>query len=519
MSNQNDLLMGLKELMEAQTKSLSESLSNAVENAFTKMRGELNEINNISNLSSTNKDTGMNILTEKESEDQIEQSGVQPINPNLSLHENAIIAQGKDPFDPKNPYDTLVNPFDRSKKELCDFADTALGLYESDSFPKVYEAFQEDFFYWNEQHLSLLPAKICHSLRNLLEKENVKIRKLPGLRVSKAISELLETARKDSSEQKSECETYHRQAPQQNASEKSGEGNLNIIGQQSKLYQKHYDKSVGRPSEVSKLFPSNMRYTGSPKEPIRRRYSNFLDACHLCQIDTDNTDLMLKIIPISFLSEQALIFFTDNVKNIAKSPQEAIEMLEKHFLGQRAKRVNDETWEELSYKFVRQKLEYEKKNANHESCLNFLITQITELADIRTGPGNNTTVFAKIISATRDEPTFKEICLNPPEDIQSLNAALRSRALEADRDMIRTASANKSKPGNLADLAYFVDRRLQVNSAAAHKHNYKIKGYGKPLEEKYRGGRTQNRIPWDVCIICGKKDVIPKITLNEIRDS
>ena len=46
-----------------------------------------------------------------------------------------------------------------------------------------------------------------------------------------------------------------------------------------------------------------------------------------------------------------------------------IDSLETHFLGNRAKHVNDEIWEELSYEFVKKKLSSENAPITHEAVL------------------------------------------------------------------------------------------------------------------------------------------------------
>ena len=86
-----------------------------------------------------------------------------------------------------------------------------------------------------------------------------------------------------------------------------------------------------------------------------------------------------------------------------------------HFLGNRAKRVNDEIWEELSYEFVKKKLSSENAPITHEAVLGHLLAQITDLSDIRTGPGSDNIIMAKTIAAVRNENIYSVVCQNPPK--------------------------------------------------------------------------------------------------------
>ena len=101
-----------------------------------------------------------------------------------------------------------------------------------------------------------------------------------------------------------------------------------------------------RPTEVSKLFGKDLRYSGKPTEPLRRRFKTFLNAVGLCNVDIENSDHMLLLLGTYFLTGQALHHYQDVVRETAVSLEEVIELLQAHFLGLRAKRVNDEIWNE-----------------------------------------------------------------------------------------------------------------------------------------------------------------------------
>lgn len=93
-----------------------------------------------------------------------------------------------------------MEPFPRSKRDLVSFAEKTICQYSEDTYPSVCEAFQEDLLYWNKHHLSHIPNKFCHNLRGVLQNDNVQVRKNPGLRVSQALSEVLQVARDKSTE-------------------------------------------------------------------------------------------------------------------------------------------------------------------------------------------------------------------------------------------------------------------------------------------------------------------------------
>lgn len=98
---------------------------------------------------------------------------------------------------------------------------------------------------------------------------------------------------------------------------------------------------------VPRLFKKECQYGGGPKEPLRRRFAIFIDACQLCNLDTTDTVSMFRLLQASFLRGPALVYFMDVVKDNAGCVDAEIDMLESHFLGERAKSVKDEVWLEL----------------------------------------------------------------------------------------------------------------------------------------------------------------------------
>lgn len=95
------------------------------------------------------------------------------------------------------------------------------------------------------------------------------------------------------------------------------------------------------------MFHKELKYGGGPKEPLLRRYHNFVVACKLRGINEIDIDIMMHALQVSFLKDRSLMYFMDVVKKEVNHPQDALRVLENHFLHKRAKRVNDEIWDEL----------------------------------------------------------------------------------------------------------------------------------------------------------------------------
>lgn len=81
-----------------------------------------------------------------------------------------------------------------------------------------------------------------------------------------------------------------------------------------------------------------------------------------------------------------------------------------------------------------------KLDTLHEKVINKLLSEIEEIADVRTSFGNDEEFMSKSISLMRDVDTYVSIANNPPELLQHLNALFRARALEADREILRENS-------------------------------------------------------------------------------
>lgn len=421
--------------------------------------------------------------------------------------------QSENVFDPTAIYDTLIDPYPCSKAQLVTFATDAIKFYRSGQVENNYDVFCYDFRYWEGQHFKVLPKPLQLSLEELLKRAGVNIRRDNRFSLWKALGDyVLHVWNSMAGDQGDGVENYtiedkppivetpiveaiQNQMVQKpeplhdNGSQKESSGTYNTRPR------------VGRPSDVSKLFSRDLKYGGEPTEPLQRRFASFMNVVKLCGIDPSNTEVMFPLIEMVFLKKQALLHFQDVIRNTASSVEEVMDLLSAQFLGHRAKRVNDEIWNDLNYSFVKKQREFEKKAASHSDILSDLLERIADLADIRTGPGSDVIIIAKTISAVRDIKEYKVVCQNPPDNLQDLNSVLRSCALEADRDIVKgngpkndtnDGFAYKSDVKNI--VRYYVDRVSKSRNGG-----YKTRGYGRSRSVSPR------RVPRDVCIICFKK--------------
>lgn len=167
-------------------------------------------------------------------------------------------------------------------------------------------------------------------------------------------------------------------------------------------------RRYSRPTDVYKFFSKELNYGGAPAKPLRRRYKTFVNAASLCGVDSQD-EVMMTLLETTFLRDQALLHYQDVVRAIATCADEAIDLLGNRFLGHRAKRVNEEIWDELTYNFVLKKRSASGFLVEYERVLSDLFEQIADLADMRTGPGSDSIIIAKTISAVQNVETSSRL--------------------------------------------------------------------------------------------------------------
>ena len=420
-------------------------------------------------------------------------------------------AQHEIEFDADDVYNTLVDPHLKEKKHLEEFVNAANERYKSGSLLDVPTAFEEDFYYWSLTHFRLVKRESLQSLRDILIANNVKLNKGRGVAISKALSDYIETIW-SSSEHQVKLDPQHNQ-------DRNFQGNISKDEGESKNssdsgIQISTNRASPRPSEVSKLFSRDEKYSGNSTEPLRRRFKTFCNAAKLCNVDPANVATMFPLMETTFLKGQALKHYQDVIRDKAGNVNEVIDLLEKHFLGHRARRVNDEIWDELTYQMVKNELMSDQKSTAHANVLGVLLDKIANLADIRTGPSSDTIVIAKTISAVRNVDIYSIVCQNPPIELQELNATLRSCALEADRAIIRNGSSRdtklvyKNEIDKMMDekAAFYVDRQIQSwkknwrGRSPSQGSRRDVPGYGRARSRS----PSRTRFPTKMCVICTK---------------
>lgn len=95
--------------------------------------------------------------------------------------------------------------------------------------------------------------------------------------------------------------------------------------------------------------------------------------------------------------------------------------------------MNDKFCMELSFEMINAKRVSKSLEVSHESVFIELLNKTSELGDIRTGSGSYTDKMARNIAAVKNVEAFVPVSKNPPDELEYLNSALVSCALEADR--------------------------------------------------------------------------------------
>lgn len=455
---------------------------------------------------------------------QLQGSGTPPLfvqQPDEQSRENQSVieaarAQDRRKFDPSDIYDTLIDPHVRTKKELCDFAESALDFYITGGQSGFYllEMFGRDFRHWKTNHFSMIRKKTIVGIRNCLHTHDAIITMDSGIDPEEALSGFLYRLWKDLDQTLLFEHSTVMRKPEatMSGSSEASHADASVPG------ANRPGKSNAKPADVAKMFPRDRRYSGSSHEPLRRLYSSFKVACKLSGVEPENSEVVLLLLENVFLTGSALVYFTDQIKSVVASADDAVHMLEIHFLGKRAKRVNDEIWHELSFDFVKKQRASRQQSNTFIDVLNDLIDQIINLSDMRTSAGSDDVIIEKVLFSVRQESTFSVVCQNPPAELQPMIATLRSCALEADRRVISSKDSSDAfyyggqsqRSGNRSG-GFYVDRELHRSNDSQH-----IRGFGRGPRRSYsrnwnsrsgtKGDRSRkNWVPPDVCIVCHKK--------------
>lgn len=69
----------------------------------------------------------------------------------------------------------------------------------------------------------------------------------------------------------------------------------------------------------------------------------------MCSVDTTSKKVMFPLMQTVFLRGPAMIYLMDMVISGCENQEGAIQMLESHFLDDRANKLNYDVWTELSF--------------------------------------------------------------------------------------------------------------------------------------------------------------------------
>jgi len=247
------------------------------------------------------------------------------------------------------------------------YAEAALNHYQNDTVYDVTAAFCEDFLYWDASHFRKIKKSTCVTLRDLLRSKGAKVIVNSKHTASKNLGSYMnmmwikcnddvqqEGIEVNTVQDGVELSTVEVENPVRNLTTRTNDGGEqpaeedqvgDVAASNHELFDRERDMTrrngPSRPTDVSKLFSRDLKYGGAPTEPLRRRFQLFLNACALFNVGTED-DTMLVLFEAVFLTGQALLHFQDVIRNTATCVEEAVDLLEAHFLGHRAKRVNDE---------------------------------------------------------------------------------------------------------------------------------------------------------------------------------
>ena len=242
----------------------------------------------------------MKTVEDTAQEDQGNEAGVandgEIEDENTSLSRKASEAQRKTPFNERRIYETLVKPREFNKKNLTDYAEAAIIVYEVAADSEVQELIDADFKFWTQQEFALLSNKQRTTIRDfLLERANAEIMAGKGVSVAKALGQYMEQVRVDEEEYLKRIEERRKKREADASSKRplpNPIGMRNLSSTPNPVEERHstdtsdgaeYDDARrrvyrGRASDVGKLFHRDNKYSGRPQENLRRRYGHFKNA-------------------------------------------------------------------------------------------------------------------------------------------------------------------------------------------------------------------------------------------------
>jgi len=239
-------------------------------------------------------------------------------DPLASKIEEARKAQEEYAYIPEDIYGTLIDPRVRTKKELEKYATAAVGIYQSGKYSNIHDAFISDFLYWDKEHFKLVKKEDLTTIHQLLANHGVSIRKDGRYAIWKALGEYIDVLwETDFKGHDSGVENATTCIPEPGEEVDNKHAPVQAMVLPEQLYKEPYSPyrtNNPRPSDISRFFPRELKYSGAPKEPLRRRYKTFMNAVRLSHVDIENTTIMFPLIETLFLTGQALLHFQDTIQ-------------------------------------------------------------------------------------------------------------------------------------------------------------------------------------------------------------
>lgn len=213
-------------------------------------------------------------------------------------------------------------------------------------------------------------------------------------------------------------------------------------------------------------------------------------------LDPTSTETLRAIFPTCFLTGEAYDYYEESIKSRAHNMEDAVSMLENHFVAPRSYRMNDALWNALTFGTVKQKLSYDGTNVTNESITQELINEVMNLHSIRSLKSDDSTVMNKLISAVEYVPFFNHLCRYSPNNLSDLKVDLREVAKREDQLNAKKSSdysAFKAQDPDDGvsqddDTAWYVDCQMHG------KRDRPIRGFGRPRSSS----------PIVICVICNQ---------------
>lgn len=127
-------------------------------------------------------------------------------------------------------------------------------------------------------------------------------------------------------------------------------------GASSNNGEEGHSYSSTRPSDVSRAFRSDQRYSGDSTDQLRQKLNILMRAIKITNMDPDSKDTMKAVFFTYFLAGPALDYYMDFFEERERDMEDAVRLLEACFVNKQASRLNDDLWSQISFTSIKEKL-------------------------------------------------------------------------------------------------------------------------------------------------------------------